>query len=43
MQQEREFLATVQSVVTQAIDRGMLDRHRGDGERPLIALRSSDR
>lgn len=43
MQQEREFLAALQSAVTWAIDRGMLDMHRADGERALIASRSSDR
>jgi heat shock protein HslJ len=42
MQQEREFLAAVQSAVTWAIDRGMLDMHRADGERVLTASRASD-
>jgi heat shock protein HslJ len=42
MQQEREFLAAVESAVTWAIDMGMLDMHRADGERALIASRASD-
>ena len=42
MQQEREFLAAVQSAVTWAIDIGMLDMHRADGERVLTASRADD-
>jgi len=38
MEQEREFLAAIESATTWAIDdRGMLDLHRRDGERALIA------
>lgn len=38
MEQERSFLAALQSATTWAIDdRGMLDLHRADGERVLIA------
>lgn len=37
MRQEREFLAAVQAAVTWAIDVGMLDMHRADGERALTA------
>jgi len=40
MQQEREFLAAVQSAITWAIDIGMLDMHRADGERVLTASRA---
>lgn len=39
MQQEREFLAAIQSAVRWAIDVGMLDMHRADGERVLTASR----
>ncbi len=42
MQQEREFLAAVQAAVTWAIDVGMLDMHRADGERALTASRAAD-
>lgn len=37
MQQEREFLAALTSATTWAIEQGMLDMHRGDGERVLTA------
>jgi heat shock protein HslJ len=37
MQQEREFLAALASATTWAIDRDMLDLHRADGERVLLA------
>ncbi|HZO08499.1 MAG TPA: META domain-containing protein [Myxococcota bacterium] len=37
MQQEREFLAALASATTWALDRGMLDLHRADGERVLHA------
>lgn len=37
MQQEREFLAAIGSATVWAIDRGMLDVHRVDGERVLTA------
>jgi len=40
MQQEREFLAALESATTWAIERGMLDVHRADGERVLTANRS---
>ena len=42
MRQEREFLAAVQSAVVWAIDAGMLDVHRADGERVLTASRAAD-
>lgn len=38
MTQEREFLAALASASRWAIDRGMLDIHRPDGERVLTAL-----
>lgn len=37
MEQEREFLAAIESTTTWAIDRDMLDLHRADGERVLLA------
>ena len=37
MAQEREFIAALQTATTWAIDRGMLDVHRQDGERVLTA------
>lgn len=37
MQQEREFLAALTSATTWAVERGMLDMHRDDGERVLTA------
>lgn len=37
MEQEREFIAALQTATTWAIDRGMLDVHRKDGERVLTA------
>jgi heat shock protein HslJ len=38
MQQERELLAALRSATTWTIDaRGMLDMHRADGERAIIA------
>jgi heat shock protein HslJ len=37
MEQERQFLAALQSATTWAIDRDMLDLHRADGERVLLA------
>ena len=37
MAQEREFIAALQTATTWAIDRGMLDVHRKDGERVLTA------
>ena len=40
MEQERQFLAALDSATTWAIDnRGMLDLHRADGERVLLARR----
>lgn len=41
MEQERQFVAALESVTTWAIDHGMLDLHRGDGERALTANRSA--
>lgn len=41
MQQEREFLAAVQSAATWAVERDMLDMHRADGERALTASRTN--
>jgi len=38
MQQEREFLAALASVTTWAVDGGLLDMHRADGERALTAI-----
>jgi len=40
LQQEREFLAALASTTTWAIDRDMLDLHRADGERVLLAHRA---
>jgi heat shock protein HslJ len=37
MDQERQFLAAIQSATTWAIDNGTLDLHRADGERVLHA------
>lgn len=37
MEQEREFLAALESTTTWVIDRGLLDLHRADGERVLLA------
>jgi heat shock protein HslJ len=37
MQQEREFLAAIESATKWAIERDMLDVHRADGERVLFA------
>lgn len=37
MEQERQFLSALQSATTWAIDRDMLDLHRADGERVLLA------
>lgn len=37
MAQEREFIAALQTATAWAIDRGMLDVHRKDGERVLTA------
>jgi len=37
MEQEREFLAAIESTTTWAVDRNMLDLHRADGERVLSA------
>jgi heat shock protein HslJ len=37
MAQEREFLRALESATTWAIVRGMLDVHRPDGERVLMA------
>jgi heat shock protein HslJ len=41
MQQEREFLAALESTTTWAIDRDLLDLHRADGERVLFARRQA--
>ena len=38
MQQEREFLAALESAKVWAMDGGMLDVHRADGERVLTAF-----
>jgi heat shock protein HslJ len=40
MQQEGEFLAALASTTMWAIDRDMLDLHRADGERVLLAPRA---
>lgn len=40
MQQEREFLAALESVKVWAISGGMLDVHRADGERVLNAIKA---
>lgn len=37
MEQERQFLAALETAVKWDIDRGMLDMHRADGERVLTA------
>jgi heat shock protein HslJ len=37
MEQEQQFLAALASATTWSIERGMLDMHRGDGERVLTA------
>jgi len=37
MKQEQEFLAAIESATTWGVDHGMLDLHRGDGERVLHA------
>ena len=39
MEQEQQLVAALESVTAWAIDRGMLDLHRGDGERALTAKR----
>ncbi len=41
MEQEREFLAALETATAWAIDRGMLDVHRADGERVLTASAKS--
>ena len=38
MRQEREFLSALASVTTWAVDGGLLDMHRADGERALTAI-----
>lgn len=40
MEQERQYVAALEAVTTWTIDRGLLDLHRGDGERALTAKRS---
>ena len=40
MEQERQYVAALESVTTWSIERGLLDLHRGDGERALTAKRS---
>jgi heat shock protein HslJ len=43
MEQEREFLAALESATRWAIDRrGLLDLHRADGERVLMARRAQE-
>ncbi len=42
MAQEREFLAALETATIWAIDRGMLDVHRADGERVLTASPSEN-
>ena len=42
MAQEREFIAALQTATTWAIDRGMLDVHRKDGERVLTASEAGE-
>ena len=37
MEQERQFLAALETAVKWDISRGMLDMHRADGERVLTA------
>ena len=39
MTQEREFLKALESATTWAIDAGLLDLHRADGERVLVGPR----
>jgi heat shock protein HslJ len=41
MEQEREFLAALESTTTWALDRSLLDLHRADGERVLFARESA--
>ena len=41
MQQEREFLAALESAKLWAISGGMLDVHRADGERVLNAIKTA--
>lgn len=41
MQQEREFLAALESTTTWTIERDVLDLHRADGERVLWARRTA--
>lgn len=40
MEQERQYVAALEGVTAWTIDRGLLDLHRGDGERALTAKRS---
>ena len=42
MEQEHQLVAALEAVTTWAIDHGLLDLHRGDGERALTAKRSDD-
>ena len=42
MDQERQFLAALESTKTWTIDGGMLDLHRADGERALTAVRGGE-
>lgn len=42
MEQEQQFLAALQSATTWTIERGMLDMHRADGERVLMANPAED-
>jgi heat shock protein HslJ len=42
MDQERQFLAALESVVSWAVDGGVLDLHRADGERALMATRAGE-
>lgn len=42
MEQERQFLAALESAKTWTIERGMLDVHRADGERVLTASVSGE-
>jgi hypothetical protein len=37
MEQERQFLSALETATSWAIDRDMLDLHRPDGERVLLA------
>ena len=41
MQQEREFLAALESAKRWTISGGMLDVHRADGERVLNAIKTA--